>query len=56
VLLVMSFVATGVVRCTPGSRWSVGANIGTALNPLLEGSRLGEMRGGGWRSAIWRRG
>jgi len=45
VLLVMSFVAKGVVPLHAGLALVVGANIGTALNPLLEGSRSGEMAG-----------
>jgi phosphate:Na+ symporter len=45
VLLVMSFVAKGVVPLNAGIALVIGANIGTALNPLLEGSRSGEMAG-----------
>ena len=45
VLLVMSFVEKGVIPFHAAMALIVGANIGTAINPLLEGSRSGEMAG-----------
>ena len=41
-LLVMSFTEKGVVPFYAALALIVGANIGTALNPLLEGARAGE--------------
>ena len=43
VLLVMSFAEKGVVPFYAAMALVVGANIGTALNPLLEGARTGEV-------------
>jgi phosphate:Na+ symporter len=45
VLLVMSFAEKGVVPFYAAMALVVGANIGTALNPLLEGARTGEVAG-----------
>jgi phosphate:Na+ symporter len=45
VLLVMSFAEKGVVPFYAAMALVVGANIGTALNPLLEGVRSGEAAG-----------
>lgn len=45
VLLVASFAEKGVVPFHAAMALIVGANIGTAINPLLEGSRSGEMAG-----------
>jgi Na+/Pi-cotransporter len=45
VLLVMSFAEKGVVPFYAAMALVVGANIGTALNPLLEGARTGEAAG-----------
>ena len=45
VLLVMSFAEKGVVPFFAAMALVVGANIGTALNPLLEGARTGEAAG-----------
>jgi phosphate:Na+ symporter len=45
VLLVMSFAEKGVVPFYAAMALVVGANIGTALNPLLEGVRTGEAAG-----------
>jgi phosphate:Na+ symporter len=45
VLLVMSLAAKGVIPFHAAMALIVGANIGTALNPLLEGTRSGEMAG-----------
>ena len=45
VLLVMSLVEKGVVPFQAAMALIIGANIGTALNPLFEGSRSGEMAG-----------
>ena len=41
-LLVMSFTEKGVVPLNAALALIVGANIGTALNPLLEGARGGD--------------
>ena len=45
VLLVMSFTAKGVVSLHTALALVLGANIGTALNPLLEGSTQGDAAG-----------
>jgi phosphate:Na+ symporter len=45
VLLVMSLVEKGVVPFQAAMALIIGANIGTALNPLFEGARSGEMAG-----------
>jgi phosphate:Na+ symporter len=45
VLLVMSFAEKGVVPFYAAMALVIGANIGTALNPLLEGARTGEAAG-----------
>ena len=45
VLLVMSFVEKGVVPFYAAMALVIGANIGTAINPLLEGARTGEAGG-----------
>jgi phosphate:Na+ symporter len=45
VLLVMSFAEKGVVPFYAAMALVVGANIGTALNPLFEGARTGEVAG-----------
>jgi phosphate:Na+ symporter len=45
VLLVMSFAEKGVVPFYAAMALVIGANIGTALNPLLEGARSGEAAG-----------
>jgi phosphate:Na+ symporter len=45
VLLVMSFVSKGVVPLDAGLALIVGANVGTALNPLLESARSGAIEG-----------
>jgi len=45
VLLVMSFTAKGVVPLNAALALVVGANIGTALNPFIEGARNGEAAG-----------
>jgi phosphate:Na+ symporter len=45
VLLVMSFAEKGVVPFYAAMALAIGANIGTALNPLLEGARTGEAAG-----------
>ena len=45
VLLVMSFAEKGVVPFYAAMALVVGANIGTAFNPLLEGVRTGEAAG-----------
>ena len=45
VLLVMSFAEKGVVPFYAAMALVVGANIGTALNPLVEGVRTGEAAG-----------
>ena len=44
-LLVMSFAEKGVVPLDAALALIVGANIGAALNPLLEGSRAGDAAG-----------
>ena len=44
-LLVMSFTAKGVVPLNAALALIIGANIGTALNPLLEGARGGDAAG-----------
>jgi phosphate:Na+ symporter len=44
-LLVMSFTEKGVVPLDAALALIVGANIGTALNPLLEGARGGDAAG-----------
>ena len=44
-LLVMSFTAKGVVPLNAALALIIGANIGTALNPLLEGARAGDAAG-----------
>jgi phosphate:Na+ symporter len=44
-LLVMSFTEKGVVPLNAALALIVGANIGTALNPLLEGARGGDPAG-----------
>jgi phosphate:Na+ symporter len=44
-LLVMSFTEKGVVPLDAALALMIGANIGTALNPLLEGARGGEAAG-----------
>ena len=49
-LLVMSLAEKGVVPFYAAMALVVGANIGTALNPLLEGVRTGEAAG--WRVAV----
>lgn len=43
VLLIMSFTAKGVIPFNAAIALTIGANIGTALNPLLEGSRRGDL-------------
>ena len=45
VLLLMSFAEKGVVPFYAAMALVIGANIGTALNPLLEGGRFGEAAG-----------
>ena len=45
VLLVMSFAEKGAVPFYAAMALVIGANIGTALNPLLEGARTGEAAG-----------
>lgn len=45
VLLVMSFAEKGVVPFYAAMALVIGANIGTAINPLLEGARTGEAAG-----------
>ena len=45
VLLVMSFAEKGVVPFYAAMALVIGANIGTALNPPLEGARTGEAAG-----------
>ena len=44
-LLVMSFTEKGVVPLNAALALIIGANIGTALNPLLEGARGGDAAG-----------
>jgi len=44
-LLVMSFAEKGVVPLNAALALIIGANIGTALNPLLEGARGGDAAG-----------
>ena len=44
-LLVMSFTEKGVVPLDAALALMIGANIGTALNPLLEGARGGDAAG-----------
>jgi phosphate:Na+ symporter len=44
-LLVMSFAEKGVVPLNAALASIIGANIGTALNPLLEGARGGDAAG-----------
>jgi phosphate:Na+ symporter len=44
-LLVMSFTQKGVVPLNAALALIIGANIGTALNPLLEGTRGGDAAG-----------
>jgi phosphate:Na+ symporter len=44
-LLVMSFTEKGVVPLNAALALIIGANIGTALNPLLEGARGGDPAG-----------
>jgi len=44
-LLVMSFTAKGVIPLNAALALIVGANIGTALNPLFEGARGGDIAG-----------
>jgi len=44
-LLVMSFAEKGVVPLNAALALIIGANIGTALNPLLEGTRAGDAAG-----------
>ena len=44
-LLVMSFAEKGVVPLNAALALIIGANIGTALNPLLEGTRGGDAAG-----------
>ena len=43
VLLIMSFAAKGVIPFNASIALTIGANIGAALNPLLEGSRRGDL-------------
>jgi len=45
VILIMSLVEKGVIPFQAAMALIIGANIGTALNPLIEGSRSGEMAG-----------
>jgi phosphate:Na+ symporter len=45
VLLVMSFTAKGVVPLTAGMALVLGANLGSALNPVLEGAQNGDVAG-----------
>lgn len=45
VLLVMSFTQAGVLPLEAGMALVLGANLGSALNPVLEGSRDGEAAG-----------
>src|SRR4051794_28427656 len=45
VLLVMSFAAKGVVPLTAGMALVLGANLGSALNPVLEGAQSGDVAG-----------
>ena len=45
VLLVMSFTEKGVLPLNAALAVIIGANIGTALNPLLEGARGGDAAG-----------
>jgi phosphate:Na+ symporter len=49
-LLVMSFAEKGVVPLNAALALIIGANIGTALNPLLEGARGGDARDAGLQS------
>src|SRR4051812_44396087 len=51
VLLVMSFTAKGVVPLTAGMALVLGANLGSALNPVLEGARHGDVAAGGGATA-----
>lgn len=44
-LLVMSFAEKGVVPLNAALALMIGANIGTALNPLIEGTRPGDAAG-----------
>ena len=44
-LLVMSFTEKGVIPLDAALALMIGANIGTALNPLLEGARNGDAAG-----------
>ena len=45
VLLVMSFAAKGVVSLTAAMALVLGANLGSALNPVLDGLRSGDATG-----------
>src|SRR6476659_4639549 len=45
VLLVMSFAAKGVVPLTAAMALVLGANLGSALNPVLDGLRSGDAAG-----------
>lgn len=51
VLLVMSFTHAGVLPFEAGMALVLGANLGSALNPVLEGLATARPRDAGWRSA-----
>jgi Na/Pi-cotransporter len=52
-LLIMSLAAQGVVPPDAAFALVLGANLGSALNPLLEGAAGSDRRQNGRRSAIW---